>query len=166
MTIVRALIFSDTDQVLGINSTAIPAVAVLDQKELSRLINLSRMHIIAANGAVVLGYVLAFQNSDNYDGEEFLAFRSAIREPFVYIDQIAVYHEARGTGIGRRLYEALERSGAHIGARTLCCEVNTKPPNPSSLAFHKHLGFIAHGTLSTQDGRDVELLKKRIELAA
>ena len=165
MTIVRALTFSDAEQVLSINSNAIPAVATLDQKEFLRLKNLSRMHIVATDDPLVFGYALAFQSNDNYDGEEFLAFRSAIREPFVYIDQIVVHDRARGTGIGRRLYEALERSAANIGAGILCCEVNVKPPNPDSLAFHKYLGFISHGTLSTQDGRDVELLSKRVVLA-
>lgn len=162
MTSVRMLDIDDAQQVLDINSISTPAVATLDRRELVRLMGLSGLHLVAEDGPVVLGYALAFRSDHDYDGEEFLAFRSGMSAPFVYVDQIAVRQEARRRGIGLCLYEALERSGAGIGAGALCCEVNTRPPNPDSLAFHKRLGFVTHGSLSTQDGRDVALLVKRI----
>jgi predicted GNAT superfamily acetyltransferase len=56
--------------------------------------------------------------------------------------RVVVAPEARGRGLGRRLYEDL---AATAGARPLCCEVNLVPPNPGSLAFHERLGFAACG---------------------
>lgn len=114
----------------------------------------------------MLGYALSFARDDAYDGEEFLELRSRIGQAFVYIDQVAVLRSVQGTGVGRLLYEALAQSGRHCGAHWLCCEVNTLPPNPGSLAFHRRMGFSEIGTLATRDGRNVVLLKKRISVAA
>lgn len=163
---VRALAFGDVEQVLGINSTAIPAVAALDRKELTRLMTLSGIHLVVDDGHAVQGYALAFRERDDYEGEEFVAFRSRLRRPFVYVDQVAVRPKARGTGIGRRLYKALEHAGLVAGAGFMCCEVNIRPPNPDSSAFHRRLGFTVEGTISTRDGRDVELLKREIARTA
>lgn len=149
-------------QVLAINSSAIPAVAALDRTELTRLMRLSDLHLVAEDGRAVQGYALAFREHDDYDGEEFVAFRSTLKQPFVYIDQVAVSPEARGTGIGRQLYAVLERFGCAAGAGFMCSEVNSRPPNPGSSAFHRRLGFTFEGMRSTTDGRAVELLSKRI----
>jgi len=111
---------------------------------------------------MVLGYTLNFADDTAYDGEEFLVFGSLIARPFIYIDQVVVLSSVRGTGVGRILYAALEHAALMRGARSLCCEVNTDPPNPGSLAFHHRLGFSVVGAIATQDGRKVHLLEKRI----
>jgi predicted GNAT superfamily acetyltransferase len=162
VALIRDLLPADGAQLLELNSSAQPNVAALDRAELSRLRALSRLHRVAAEGDVVLGYALAFATDDAYDGEEFVEFRARIAQPFVYVDQVAVRLSARGTGLGRLLYESLEQSAQERGAACLCCEVNTAPPNPGSLSFHRRLAFSELGALATQDGRNVVLLKKDI----
>ena len=162
MLSIRPLMPADVAQVLNINVAARPNVAALDRLELARLAELSPTHIVAADGDAVCGYALNFGRDDDYDGEEFLVLRSLIAQPFVYIDQVAVAGRVRSQGIGRRLYEALERAASDRGISCLCCEVNTMPPNPGSLAFHARLGFSTLSSLATRDGRNVVLLEKRI----
>lgn len=162
MTAVYPLTRADTEQLLAINAAAIPAVATLDRQELVRLAQLSDLHLAAFNGNTLLGYLLVFHSNDDYDGEEFRLLRSRFKESFIYIDQVAVRSDARGTGIGRRLYAALEASAAAAGVTLLCCEVNIQPPNPDSLAFHRRLGFERQGVLSIRDGREVALLSKHL----
>ena len=159
---IRPLVAADEAQVLKINVEAQPNVAALDHVELARLVGLSPMHVVAAAGDAVYGYALSFDWDDAYDGEEFLALRSLISQLFVYIDQVAVAATARARGIGRRLYEALERRATDLGISRLCCEVNTRPPNLGSLAFHARLGFSTLSSMATSDGRNVVLLEKRI----
>jgi predicted GNAT superfamily acetyltransferase len=166
MLSIRTLMPADEDQVLEINVEAQPNVAVLDHVEFSRLMGLSRTHIVAADWETVFGYALSFDRDDAYDGEEFLELRSLISQPFMYIDQVAVVGSAQGTGIGRRLYKVLEHTAWERGIRCLCCEVNTMPPNPGSLAFHSRLGFSTLSSFATRDGRNVVLLEKRIPVAA
>ena len=60
------------------------------------------------------------------------------------------------------LYGAVEAIARREGAQALCCEVNTVPPNPESMAFHAALSFRRVDSIATLDGREVELLIKEI----
>src|SRR4029079_6987442 len=103
-------ISADAGQVLSLNAGARPNVAPLDGIELARLQALSHEHIVTVEGEEIRGYALVFARDHAYDGEEFLAFRSLIARPFIYIDQVVVLRSARGTGIGRLMYNAIERA--------------------------------------------------------
>ncbi|MFZ5637817.1 MAG: GNAT family N-acetyltransferase [Pseudomonadota bacterium] len=158
---------ADAPRVLDINAASLPAVASLDPHEIRRLSHLSDRHLVAENASGLSGYAFVFADSADYDGEEFLLLRSLMRgRTFVYIDQVAVTASQRGTGVGRRLYEAIAGSGVETGAEWLCCEVNTFPPNPDSLAFHLRMGFGRIHASRTRDGREVDLLAKRIRDAS
>ena len=158
---IRAMAQADGAEVLRINAASQPKVALLDEKEWARLMALPGHHLVATReGAGVVGYMLVFFRETPYDGEEFLALRSAIAEPFIYADQVAVAEEFQGRGIGRAFYEELESAAGRRGVRILCCDVNLDPPNPGSSAFHRKLGFGVAGLMVTRDGRDVELLAK------
>ena len=163
MITIRAMTTEDSPQVLRINASSQPHVAPLNEKELGRLMALPNEHLVAIeNSESALGYALAFHREAPYDGEEFLVMRSALAEPFVYIDQVAVAAGHKGRGIGRALYEELERGAGRRRIRFLCCEVNTKPSNPDSSAFHKRMGFEFAAALATSEGREVELLTKTL----
>jgi uncharacterized protein len=166
MLSIRPLKSPDAAQVLSLNASARPNVAPLDGIELARLQALSHEHVVAVEGEEVRGYALVFAYDHAYDGEEFLALKLLIAQPFLYIDQVVVLRSAQRTGIGRHLYRVIERSALLVRANSLCCEVNAMPPNPGSLAFHKRLGFSAVGSLDTRDGRKVHLLRKRLSIAA
>lgn len=164
MSGVRALGAADLGAVLQLNAAAGSAVFRLDATELARLMRISSLHLVAIDaGGGPIGYALAFLREHDYDGEEFRAFRSARPGPFLYIDQVVVAAAARGTGVGRALYETLATLARAAGAGTLCCEVNTTPPNPGSLAFHRRMGFATDGSLDTADGRTVALLRRTLE---
>ena len=160
----RPLRAEDARPLLEINAAATPGVAVLDSLELTRLMGLSDRHLVAANGNDVCGYALVFRESGAYDGEEFEAFRGALEgAPFLYIDQVAVGEAHRGCGIGRLLYDAIDRQGCADGVDWLCCEVNISPPNPGSSAFHARMGFHALRRMQTADRREVDLLARRLD---
>jgi predicted GNAT superfamily acetyltransferase len=148
---------------LGINASSRPAVAALDAAELDRLLALSNHHLVAATaeGAVV-AYLLAFDDGCAYDGEEFQYFLAQLRRPFFYADQIAVESGRIGSGLGRQLYETLLAHARARNVATLCCEVNTVPPNPASLHFHRRLGFTVMGIGDTLEGRRVAFLVRKV----
>ena len=164
MTSIRAMTSPDHAQVIRINATCWPAVARLDEDELCRLSAIDNGHIVAmGENNEIAGYALIFGREAAYDGEEFLALRSAINQPFLYIDQVAIAQEARRKGLGLEIYAAVEAIAARRGIRYLCCEVNISPANPVSLDFHTKTGFESVRQLDASDGRTVVLLAKALD---
>ncbi|MFJ6463983.1 GNAT family N-acetyltransferase [Streptomyces sp. NPDC091387] len=66
-----------------------------------------------------------------------------------YVHLIATRDDARGTGLGRRLYAAFAEAALRHGARRL--KAITSPGNTGSIAFHRRLGFDAE-TVEDYDG--------------
>lgn len=58
-----------------------------------------------------------------------------------YVHLIATRDDARGTGLGRRLYAAFAEAAERHGARRL--KAITSVGNTGSIAFHRSLGFDA-----------------------
>jgi len=155
---VRTINPADSAAILKINAECTPHVARLDEQELRRLVALASVAWVAQSDKQVVGYLLAMANSDHYDGEEFGRFREQFQQPFVYVDQVAVAAGALRDGIASRLYEHLRLWCVAHDIDILCCEVNTKPLNTTSMKFHERLGFQRLDELETSDGRRVVLL--------
>lgn len=159
MIAIRRISDADHADVLRINETSRPAVAALAHADLRRLLVMGGLHLVAeADDQTVVGYAFSFANGDSYDGEEFRYFATHLHQPFIYIDQVAAARHRQREGIGRKLYAALVDHARTLGISTLCCEVNTSPPNPASLEFHRRLGFECIGEGSILDGREVAFL--------
>ncbi|WLQ44028.1 GNAT family N-acetyltransferase [Streptomyces laculatispora] len=67
-----------------------------------------------------------------------------------YVHLIATRDDARGTGLGRRLYTAFAEAAGRHGARRL--KAITSIGNTGSIAFHRSLGFDTK-TVDDYDGR-------------
>ena len=89
-------------------------------------------------GATAL--LIALEHNAAYVNPNFMWFQAS-RESFVYIDRIVVSISARDKGIARVLYEDLLAAAKRAGHSRVVCEVNIKPPNPVSEAFHVGMGF-------------------------
>ena len=161
MAVIRGLEDADHPALLQINAANVPAVARLDARELRRLADIGDLHQVAVDGdQTIVGYLLAFASSDAYDGEEFRHYTTTLRQPFIYVDQIAIAASGQRRGAGRTLYLHLINEAGRRSVRLVCCEVNARPPNPGSLKFHKRMGFRAVGSMDTADGRIVALLTR------
>jgi predicted GNAT superfamily acetyltransferase len=158
---VRGGIPDDFDAIWAINAEGQPGVSPFSEAELTMLLNDSG-HVVVTideDGEQVAGYCVMYRSDEAYDGEEFGWFRT--RYPaFLYIDQIAIAGRYRRAGVGTLLYGAVAQEARAQGHPALACEVNVVPPNPTSLTFHKRMGFMEVGTLDTSDGRSVTLLVK------
>ena len=64
-----------------------------------------------------------------------------------------VAKDARGQGFARLMYEDLFADAKAAGHVRVVCEVNIKPPNEGSLAFHRSIGFVALADVVVKDGR-------------
>ncbi|MFO1435703.1 MAG: GNAT family N-acetyltransferase [Gammaproteobacteria bacterium] len=153
---------SDFNEILRINSAAQPGVVPLSLPELARIRSTATVFCALKEDGEARAYVIAYSSDCAYEGEEFLWLRKNVGEKFLYIDQIAVAVEARSAGIGSKVYEFVERFGVMNDFTSLTCEVNTEPPNLTSLQFHLHRGFSEVGKMKTRDGRGVCLLRKSL----
>ena len=82
-----------------------------------------------------------------------------------YIHFVAVRDDARGLGLGRRLYERFAAVASRRGATAL--KAITNPENESSIAFHRRMGF-AEMTLEPDYhgiGRARVVMRRRLERA-
>ena len=159
---IRPMISADAPAILAINAICRPAVAGIDLADLRRLDRVGATGWVACDASEVVGYLLAFSSTSDYDGEEYLSFRGAISVPFLYVAQIAIAASHRRFGAGKKLYATALRRARKDGASLVCCEVNLEPPNPESLAFHRTLGFQRFGDLRLADGYLVTLLTLRL----
>ena len=76
---------------------------------------------------------------------------------------VAVSPDSQGSGVGRRLYDAVVEHARAAGATEVTCEVNLDPPNPDSQAFHAALGFVEVGRQWTHGGTTrVQLLARPV----
>ncbi len=132
------------DAVLALNNLHALETSWLDDTRLRRMIGNSYAANAICEGPGLGAFLIAFDESADYDSPNFLWFR-ARRPRFVYIDRIVTAAASRGREHGRDLYEHLfDRVAAH-GGGDVVCEVNLDPPNAASDAFHSRMGFAETG---------------------
>lgn len=153
--------YSPTDlaALVAINDGAHPAVPITPAEELAELISQSRLALVVDDGEPA-GFVVALAPGAAYAGENYTWF-SARSGDFLYVDRIVLAPRLQGRGIGPRLYAAVEDAARADGATEITCEVNVRPANPGSLAFHARLGFVEVGRQETKGGTtEVALLAR------
>jgi len=130
---------ADLVELHRINEENVPAVGSVTPGELDSLVAGCYATFVAEDKGRIGGFLLGLVEGADYGSPNY-TWLSERYPAFAYVDRIAVDAAFQGSGIGVMLYEALE---AHVADKrpVLACEVNTLPPNPGSLRFHKRLGF-------------------------
>ena len=133
---------------LALNNAHAVELSWLDPERLARLL---KSAFYARRLGDLAAFLLAFDESADYDSPNYLWFRR--RYPhFVYIDRVAVDRAMRKQGLAHLLYRDLFRHATQAGHRIVVCEVNSEPPNPASDAFHAALGFSEVGRATIHQG--------------
>jgi uncharacterized protein len=144
---------------LALNNTHAEALSWLEPERLEYL----AAHAFHARRIGDLdAFILAFDQDAPYTSPNFLWFRE--RYPrFVYVDRIVVASSARGRGYARLLYRDLFDVVSQAGHPHIVCEVNARPPNLESDAFHAAFGFVEVGNASIHnDSKTVRYLLRTI----
>lgn len=144
---------TDTQQLLALNSAAVPAVNDLDVAELTAILGSSHSALAVVSDTepdTVLGFAILFAAGADYASENYTWFSTRAAQ-FLYVDRIVVAAGHRGQGLGALLYSAIFDAARALGTDTVFCEVNLRPANPESLAFHDRLGFTEIGRQSTKN---------------
>lgn len=155
---IRPLEDSDVPALVVLNDAAYPAVPVTPEGEFRELVGHSSLALVAERGGEPVGFVLAMEPGRSYASENYVWFSERSND-FFYVDRIVLGEQARGSGLGRALYARVFEAARARGASEVTCEVNVKPENPVSLAFHAAMGFSEVGRQATKGGEIVVALQ-------
>jgi predicted GNAT superfamily acetyltransferase len=144
---------ADADRVVQLNQSEVPQVGAISRDELVRLSQEACYFKTLKTGlGKTAGFLLVLNEKGNYLSPNFLWFKA--RYPrFTYIDRIVVASAHQGRGAGQLFYNDLKSFAAKLGSPVLTCEVNLRPPNPTSLNFHQRFGFQKVGEQATEGGK-------------
>ncbi|MGX6447685.1 GNAT family N-acetyltransferase [Patulibacter sp. S7RM1-6] len=136
---VRPMTAADHPAVLALNERHVAVLSPLDADRLAWIASLASGALVAEDDAGVLGFCLAVPAGTAYDSAFYAWFAERYAD-FLYLDRIAVGERAWRRGVGSALYAAAEAVARAHGRMT--CEVNVRPANDASLAFHRARGYV------------------------
>ena len=151
----------DLDAIHRINQGEVPAVGTETLEDLADIAGKSLIALVAEVDGQVAGFSLVLAPGTDYDSVNYLWF-SERYDDFVYLDRVAFPAAFQGRGLGRAMYAEVERLTRlrRPTATHFTLEVNLRPRNDRSLAFHARLGFEEVGQLETDYGALVSLMAK------
>ncbi|NJB68913.1 hypothetical protein GGQ74_002607 [Desulfobaculum xiamenense] len=166
--IIRDVLISDLPDIVALNEHAVPAVNSVDEGFMRTSMDRAAYFRVVEQSAQpgrVAGFMIGYTPEASYESENFQWFKGHYPS-FVYIDRIVIAPFAQRMGIGTALYDNISRFASETTG-TVTCEVNIRPRNDDSLAFHAHCGFREVGTQETKGGTvAVSLLVKELAPAS
>jgi uncharacterized protein len=160
---IRPIRAADLGTVAALNDAEVPRVSPLGRDALTEHLERCDLASVAVDGAGHLaGFVLALAPGRDYASLNYRYFVDRGTD-FLYVDRVVVAPSHRRQGVARALYAAVVERAATDGREEVTCEVNVRPSNPASLAFHADLGFLEVGRQDTTGGTlTVALLAKPV----
>lgn len=149
----------DAAAVLALNAASVDALSPLDADQLGLLHSRALRCDVVEIEQEVAAFVLVFGPGVDYDSDNYRWFARAYAD-FCYLDRIVVSERWRRQGVGRLVYNEMERVATPHGRLT--CEVNAEPPNHVSLAFHAARGYVEVGRLEHGTGKVTAMLSKEL----
>ena len=158
---------SDLDEVLALNEASVPHVNSLTLRELQWFHGYAQYFRLTRHEGRIVGLLpVASQGHGLGPGLDYgspnYRYFCARHEAFGYVDRVVVTPEAQRLGIASRLYEDYAATLRGFSP-VMTCEVNLRPSNPGSLAYHERHGFVRIATQETEGGsKEVALMEKRL----
>jgi len=145
--VIRDFQDSDKEAFLRLNDIFVHWLSPLDEKRLKYILARANYARCAVDPLTddMIGALISYPHTVDDPDHCNIAWLRQTLDAFQYIDRVIVSASAQGKGVGRRLYADLEHFASQRGLPHLACEVNTRPDNPASHAFHIHQGFHAIG---------------------
>ena len=159
---IRDATTTDLETVLALNESDVPHVGRIGMTDIQDFLVKAVYFRVACDGDDhAVAFLIGLDPETEYSSLNFQWFCNHYKG-FAYVDRVAVAASARRQGIAEALYADFA-SKAAAWAQRLVCEVNLRPPNPGSMAFHQRLGFVQVGTLETHNGtKKVAFLLRKI----
>lgn len=153
----------DLEVLLALNNAAIPNVNLLDIHALRHFAETAPWFFVAETSASAgpAGFAIVLRPGAIYESLNYRWF-SERYEDFVYIDRIVIAEDSRRSGLGRFFYERIDRFAWDAKAPVICAEVNLRPPNLTSIEFHRAAGFEEIDQVDHLDGKRLAMFVKKL----
>ena len=157
----RPLVADDAEAVAACNDVEVPRVSHLGVEGLRAHLPRCRVALVAeGDDDRLAGFVLAVPPGSDYVSVNYRWFENRGTD-HLYVDRVVVAPYARRRGVAGLLYGAVEEAARAAGREEVTCEVNIRPRNDASLAFHAARGYVEVGRQDTDGGaKTVALLAK------
>ena len=157
---IRDISPADLAAVHAINQAEVPAVGSASLEHLTSIVDQAAIALVYDDGEIG-GFALVLTPGAAYGSLNYRWFGDRY-DSFIYLDRVAIKPSHQRRGIGRRLYAEVERRAADLtpAPETFALEVNLRPRNDDSLAFHAQLGFTEVAQRETDYGVLVAMMTK------
>ena len=157
----RELREEDQEALLLLNNSSTPAVNTLTLKELQSILSLAEKCWVEEIDSDLAAALIIIGPDQNYSSDNYTWLETQFSN-YCYVDRIMVNQNHKRRGLGKKLYQELEKHAQREGDEILLCEVNIEPPNPQSIAFHTQLGWEPFFEREHGPGKKVQYFKKSI----
>ena len=130
---------TDANLLLALNNASVPDVGELSLHKARWLAEHCILPGLATLDDQVAGMVVVLSDNSGYDSDFYRWFTDRYAN-FLYIDRIVVTPWARGRGVAKGLYQAIEQTAREHGM-AIVADVYSEPPNTPSLNLHRLMGF-------------------------
>ena len=141
----------------AINEEGLPGVGKVSPERLSLLLDYASHAFGLWLDDELLAFTLCLAPNSAYDSANYGWFNDRYTH-FLYIDRVAVSAAWRSRGLGSALYQRVFDIAKQLNA-PVAAEVNTRPPNPGSLRFHRRHRFAVVGEIVHRDYEVVTLMR-------
>lgn len=152
---------SDLPEVHALNESSVPHVSSVSADEIRWFSEHAHHFRVARIDGQLAGFLIGLRAGLNYASSNYRWF-SDNYDDFGYVDRVAVSKNARRQRVASRLYAdfADTLQGA---VDVMTCEVNLRPANDASMAFHLLQGFAQVASQETEGGsKEVALMEKTL----
>ncbi|TVR19673.1 MAG: GNAT family N-acetyltransferase [Nitriliruptor sp.] len=147
----RPLRPTDHAHLVALNDADVPRVGPLGRAGLDDLLPHCDLALVAERDGELAGFVLAIAPGAAYGSPNYRFFEARGTD-HLYVDRLLTAPRHRRAGVASALSDAVEDRARATGRVEVTCEVNVRPANPASLAFHTARGFVEVGRQDTGGG--------------
>ena len=152
---------TELEEVLALNQASLPHVNSLTLREMQWFFEHAPYFRVVRHAGKLAGFMIGLGPGLDYQSPNYRYFCDR-HEMFGYVDRVAVAADTQRLGIASRLYEDYAATLRGF-APLMTCEVNIRPSNEGSLAYHERHGFVTVATQETEGGsKEVALMEKRL----
>lgn len=149
------------EEILKLNEELVHFLSPMDMEKFKKMSEETTLNKVVIEEGEVAAFLMAFSQGKQYDSVNYKWFDKKY-EKFLYVDRVVISPKQHRKGIGKELYNYVFDYAKENNFPVITCEIDIKPINEVSLAFHESMGFNEVGRQEIKGGEKVVSLQARV----